>query len=361
MASSNGSPGGQRSNISIGRGIRVNIKWCVFTVFVCLCVSQILRAQIQPASLPDAPKPQTGIIVGTVTDADADPVAGASVALAGATLDEPRTVKSDDNGAFKFDGVAPGTYLVTVNATGFASWTSSALILKPGQYAILPGTKLRVATERTTINVTPLSSVEIAKQQVKAEEQQRILGFIPNFYIAYGENVSPLTTKLKFQLAAKVSFDPVTIAGVGLFAGMYQAADRPDYRQGWAGFGERYGALYADGFTDIMVGGAILPSLLHQDPRYFYRGTGTKKSRTFYAITRTFVCKGDNGHWQPNYSTMGGDLASASVANAYYPASNRGAGLFLTNFFINTGQRTAANLAQEFILRKFTTKAKDQH
>jgi len=108
-----------------------------------------------------------------------------------------------------------------------------------------------------------------------------------------------------------------------------------------------------------MIGGAILPSLLHQDPRYFYQGTGTTKSRVVHAVTSPFVCKGDNGKWQPNYSTMGGDLASAAISNAYYPASNRGVGLFLGNFLIGTGQRAAANLAQEFVLRRLT-KTKNQ-
>jgi hypothetical protein len=98
-----------------------------------------------------------------------------------------------------------------------------------------------------------------------------------------------------------------------------------------------------------MIGGAILPSLLHQDPRYFYQGTGTNKSRALHALTSPFVCRGDNGQWQPNYSTIGGDLASAAISNAYYPASNRGVGLFLSNFLIGTSQRAAANLAQEFI------------
>jgi hypothetical protein len=108
-----------------------------------------------------------------------------------------------------------------------------------------------------------------------------------------------------------------------------------------------------------MIGGAILPSVLHQDPRYFYQGAGTKKSRALHALSSPFVCRGDNGRPQPNYSTVGGDLAAAAISNAYYPASNRGAGLFLGNFLINTGQRAASNLAQEFILRRLTPKAKE--
>lgn len=212
----------------------------------------------------------------------------------------------------------------------------------------------------TTINVasTVASPEEIASEQLKLEEQQRIFGLIPNFLVAYNPDAESLTPKLKFRLASKVIFDPVTIIGVAAFAGINQAGNTPDYRQGAKGYGERFGAAYADGLTDIMIGGALLPSLLQQDPRYFYQGTGTTKSRLRHALLSPFICKGDNGRWQPNYSTVGGDLTSAALANAYYPASNRGPGLFLGNFFINTGQRAVANVAQEFILRRVTSRRK---
>jgi hypothetical protein len=331
-----------------------------FVLVLCLCIASSSRAQEQPTALPDAPKAQPGIIVGTVVDVNEDAIPGATVALESPILTDPLTVVANDNGSFEFNGIEPGTpYHVTISAQGFASWTSPDVTLKPGEYLILSVSKLRIAEALTKVTVG-YSSEELATQQVKLEEQQRIFGFIPNFYVAYDQNVVPLTTKLKFQLALKVSYDPVTFFGVGLLAASQQAGDNPNYRQGWIGYGERYGAAYANGFTDIMIGGAILPSLLHQDPRYFYQGRGTSKSRALHALTSPFVCKGDNGLWQPNYSTIGGDLASAAIANAYYPASNRGLGLFFGNFFINTGQRAAANLAQEFILRRLTPKAKIQ-
>jgi len=109
-----------------------------------------------------------------------------------------------------------------------------------------------------------------------------------------------------------------------------------------------------------MIGGAILPSLLHQDPRYFYRGTGTNKSRLLHAISNPFICRGDNGHLQPNYSSIGGDLASSALSNLYYPPSNRGAGLVFENLLISTGQRMLSSVVQEFVLHKLTPRAKDQ-
>jgi hypothetical protein len=336
----------------------------IYALVVFLCGSMTSKAQEQSTLLPDVAMPQTGIIVGTVTDVNDETVPGATVVLEGPVQVDPRTVVTNGNGFFEFKDVEPGTtYHVTVSAQGFANWTSPAVILKPGQYAILTGSKLHIAEALTTITVAaPVASPEeIAAEQVKAEEQQRIFGIIPNFYVVYDHDAAPLTTKLKFKLATKVVFDPVTIVGVAAFAGINQAADNPNYGQGAKGYGERFGAAYADGFTDIMIGGAILPSLLHQDPRYFYQGTGTNKSRALHALSSPFVCRGDNGRWQPNYSTVGGDMASAAIANAYYPASNRGVGLFLGNFLINTGQRAGANLAQEFILRRLTPKAKNQN
>jgi hypothetical protein len=127
------------------------------------------------------------------------------------------------------------------------------------------------------------------------------------------------------------------------------------------GYGQRFGAAYANEFTDIMIGGAILPSLLHQDPRYFYQGTGTKKSRALHAISAPFICKGDNGNRQFNYSSVGGDLASGALQNLYYPTSNRGPGLVISGFVIDTGGRIANALAQEFILHRLTRKVKDQN
>jgi Carboxypeptidase regulatory-like domain len=333
--------------------------WLSFVVLLCFCGSRKSDAQEQLPLLPEAPMPEPGIIVGTVTDVNDDAIPGATVMLQGATLKSPRTLVSNDSGFFEFKDVKPETYQVKISAQGFAEWTSPNLALKPGQYVILTVPRLQIATAFTSVTVG-YSAEEIATEQIKLEEKQRIFGIIPNFYVSYDQNAAPLTTKLKFRLAAKVAFDPITFIGVGIAAGAEQAGDHPNYHQGWKGFGERYGAAYTNGFTDIMIGGAILPSLLHQDPRYFYQGRGSTKSRVFHALRSPFVCKGDNGRWQPNYSTIGGDLASAGISNAYYPASNRGLGLFFGNFLIGTGQRAVANLAQEFILNRVTHRARHQ-
>jgi hypothetical protein len=159
---------------------------------------------------------------------------------------------------------------------------------------------------------------------------------------------------MKFQLALKTSVDPITFIGAAFAAGIDQGTDRPDYVEGAKGFGQRMGATYADGVSDILVGGAILPALLHQDPRYYYQGTGTVKSRIFHAMASAFICKGDNGKRQPNYSTIGGDLAASALDMTYYPDSDRTAWNASEAFLIDTAERMLANLGQEFLFRKLT-------
>ncbi len=327
------------------QGKRLQVCVAVVAVAVSLCVLAPGQSDTQGA--------QPASLVGTVVDVNGDVVPGANVVLRGAEAGDQRSVTANDNGYFEFHDVKPGVpYQVQVTAEGFAAWSSAAVMPAPGEFRILEGIQLKVQSLETTVRVTQTLE-EVATEQVKVEEKQRVLGIIPNFYVVYEPDPVPLTTKLKFRLALKVASDPITALGVGLLSGTQQAGDTPDYGQGAAGYGKRFGANAADGFTDIMIGGAILPSLLHQDPRYYYQGTGTTKSRMRHAMIHPFVCKGDNGKWQPNYSSLGGDLASAAISNAYYPQSNRGAGLMLTNFGISTAERIASSLAQEFVIRRF--------
>ncbi len=329
-------------------------------LLLCLIILGLSLRGAAPAQQISAPEQQTGTIIGTVIDANEGIVPGAIIVLEGRSLSDNQRVVTNDNGFFHFDHLNPGIpYHVTISSTGFADWTSPEIILRPGQYFELENIRLRIATVVTAVDAAG-STEEIARLQVAEEEKQRVLGFIPNFYAVYNHDAVPLTAKLKFRLALKTSIDPVTFLGAAFVASVDHAADTPDYGQGWAAFGQRVGANYANGLTDIMFGGAILPSILHQDPRYFYKGTGTKKSRTLYALRTPFVCKGDNGRWQPNYSGLGGYLASGAISNVYYPASNRGPGLVFTNTFVDIAADMANGLIQEFVLRKLTPTAKNQ-
>jgi hypothetical protein len=164
---------------------------------------------------------------------------------------------------------------------------------------------------------------------------------------------------MKFHLAYKSLTDPVFFARTAAWAGVQQAADTPaQWRQGAKGYGKRVGAGFADATTEGLIGNAILPSLLHQDPRYFYQGSDTKKSRALHAMLAPFICKGDNGKTQPNYSTWGGSLISSSISLSYYPSSDRNAQHVFKNFGIGMGLHVAGGLVQEFILDKFTSRGK---
>jgi hypothetical protein len=300
------------------------------------------------------PELKSAIMIGTSTDGNGDPVPNATVELKGLASGERRTVTTPESGFFEFRDVQPGVpYQITVTARDFTNWNSPSITLEAGQFKIVTGIQLRVETQTTTVDVH-YDPVQVATEQLKVEEHQRVLGFIPNFYVSYEKDPAPLTTKMKFQLALKVSLDPVTAAGVFGFAGIRQAVDSPKYGQGWGAYGKRFGATAADAFSDIIIGGAILPSLLHQDPRYFYQGTGTAGSRIRHAMFSPFVTRSDRGKSMPNYSSLGGDLAAAGLSNIYFPRANRGVGLVFGNFAIGTAERIGSSLAQEFIIGKFT-------
>jgi hypothetical protein len=330
------------------------------TIKLCLrafifCVALVSATAAQDIS---APQPQTATIVGTAVDVNGDPIPGSQVSLKGPLPADRQRVVTNENGFFELDHLRAGApYHITVSATGFADWTSPGITLKPGQYLELTGIRLNIAEAVNTVYAA-VSTEEIATQQVNIEEHQRVLGFIPNFYVVYDPHPVPLTAKLKFKLALRTMTDPVTFLGSAFVAGMDQAAGKFDFQQGTKGYFQRFGASYTNGLTDIMIGGAVLPSILHQDPRYFYQGTGTTKSRMLHAISYPFICRGDNGRRQPNYSSLGGFLASGAISNAYYPASNRGPGLVFSNALVDVGASMANGLLQEFVLRSLTPAAK---
>ena len=309
------------------------------------------------AQSAEPPSTKTGSVLGTVVDTSDDPVPDAAVVLQGSAGDRLAAITKED-GSFAIPNVTPGiVYQVTVTAEGFAEWTSS-IAVEPGQEKTLADIKLRILAVQRAVTVS-YSEKEVAAQEFKAEEQQRVLRFIPNTYVTYEPHPEPLTTGMKFHLAYKSLINPVFFGRVAGWAGVEQAKDTPgQWRQGAEGYGKRVGAGFADAATGGLIGNAILPSLLHQDPRYFYQGSGTKKSRALHAVLATVICKGDNGATQPNYSALGGSLISYSISTAYYPSSDRNAQHVFRGFGIDIGLHVAGSLAQEFILDRFTSKGK---
>jgi hypothetical protein len=197
----------------------------------------------------------------------------------------------------------------------------------------------------------------LATEQLKTQEQQRVLGVFPNFYSSYLWDAVPLSSGQKYHLALHSIADPFAFVGTGAFAAIEQWHNTfPGYGKGAQGYAKRYGAAYADEALSRMIGSALLPSLLHQDPRYFYRGSGTKKSRALYAISAAVICRGDNGRLQPNYSYVLGSFAAGGISNLYHPASDRGVGLTIGNGFLNVAAHALDNLGREFVFRKLTPK-----
>ena len=340
----------------------LNLRSLVWLSLGLLLCSHPARAQSERA--PDPPvasssqqqsdPQQSGNIRGKVVDQSGASVGGVKVRLTRETGGPSPEVLTDDAGQFYLVNVAAGPFELTFTSEGLAPAEFSGT-LSPGEAYLVPQVILTVATQVTEVRVA-LSPIELAEVQIKEQEKQRVLGVIPNFYVSYVPNAAPLRSKQKFELAWKSASDPFTFLGVGALAAADQATGRwSGYGPGVEGYAKRYGATYANVFVGTFVGGAVLPSLLKQDPRYFYKGTGSKRSRILYALGSSVRCKGDNGKWQPNYSSVLGNLAAGGISNLYYPASDRnGAALVFSNALIRLGEMAVANVFQEFIVPKLT-------
>ena len=320
-------------------------------------------AQAAPAGsatspLPPVPLPATGTtgtLSGTVTDAHGALVGGAQVDLQSAGAPS-RTVVSDRDGRFAIENVAPGSFQLMIHLPGFDPVAVSGT-LQPHQRRTLEVPALQMATLSVSVDAVA-SAEELSTEQMQTEEHQRLLGVLPNFFVSYNWNAPPLTAREKFTLATKNAFDPGNLALVGTVAGVQQATNAfPGYHQGAAGYGKRYGADLANLFVGTYMGGAILPSLFHQDPRYFYKGTGTLRSRFFYAVSTAVICRGDNGKRQPAFASVLGDLSAGAISNLYYaPADRQGATLTFENGLLGIAGDAMNNVFQEFVLKKLTSK-----
>lgn len=308
----------------------------------------------QPVNQQSGDSQLPGSISGVVVDGTGAAIAGARITLTREDKSQSQQATSDADGQFSFASVAPGPFQLQIASAAFATQTSSG-ILHSGEMYTAPQITLAVAPEITEVQVV-LPRVQVAEEEIKEQEKQRVLGFIPNFYVSYVPNAAPLNSRQKFELAWKTSLDPATFGIIGGIAGVQQATNQfGGYGQGAAGYGKRYGAAYGDLIVGTFIGSAILPSLLKQDPRYFYKGSGSTKSRILYAIANSVICKGDNGHWQANYSNILGSLAAGGISNLYYPSEDRnGAALTFESALIGIGASSAVNVFEELIVRKLT-------
>jgi Carboxypeptidase regulatory-like domain len=296
--------------------------------------------------------PKRGSVIGTVLDQTGSVAAGVVVQMTSEDKSFSQELTTGDNGQFSFSNVPPGDFKLLFSAEGFGKQEFSGE-LAPGQTYLVPRVVISIATVVTDVRVA-VDPVEVATEEVKEEEQQRVFKIIPNFYVSYRPDAAPLTTKLKYRLAWKSSTDPVTVLGTAFLAGLQQAGDQyPEFGQGALGYGKRLGAGYVDVFASTFLSGAVFPSLLKQDPRYYYQGTGSTRSRLLHAVENSVMCKGDNGRKQVNYSNIAGAFGGAALSSKLYPTANMGT-FILSNGFIRLGESSLAGVVQEFVLRKLT-------
>ena len=192
---------------------------------------------------------------------------------------------------------------------------------------------------------------------------------MPNFNVAYDSHVPPLRPSQKIKIAFHSSTDPFAFVSAGLVSLYGQATDDhgPDYDtsrnsagmkvvvrhegygMGWEGYGKRFAANYADSFDGNMIGNALLPILLKEDPRYFRQGSGPIRHRFLFAIESTVWARRDNGNWGPNYANVLGNIAAGGISNAYYPSYERGVGLTFERGLVVTAEGTVGALLNEFL------------
>ena len=300
-----------------------------------------------------------GIISGTVVDQAGAISVGAKVILTGDNPSQKQEALSGENGQYSFSNVAPGPFQVSVTSTGFDTKVFSGT-LKAGGVYIVPEIMLAVAPVTSEVRVS-LTAEEVATEEVKEQEKQRVFGIIPNFFVSYVADAAPMAPRQKFHLAFRSVIDPFTFAAVGILAGVEQATDDfGGYGQGAEGYAKRYGAAYSNVFIGTFLGSAVFPTILKQDPRYFYRGTGSTRSRILYSLGNAVISKGDNKRWQPNYSGILGSFATGGISYLYYPPNDRSAELVVQNSLIRIAESAVAGVFQEFVFRKLTPRLKSQ-
>ena len=294
------------------------------------------------------------VVSGTVVDQIGAPVADATVTLAADDGRAVLTVTTDAQGAFSFRDVPSGSYAVRVNLAGFNPFTLASVAVT-GNTPSLTLPRIVLTVENFATSVTVRSTAAVAEEQIKAQEQQRLLGVVPNFYVSYVPDAAPLTSHQKFTLAVHETFDWTAFAGASVAAAIDQSTSaHPGVGDGASGYAKRWAASFADNRTGDLLSHYVFASLLHQDPRYFYQGTGTTQSRVVHALGSAFVARSDRGKAMPNYAYMFGNLAAAALSNVYYPRSERGGSLVLSNVAFGLAGRAAIAVTQEFIGKRLT-------
>jgi carboxypeptidase family protein len=293
-------------------------------------------------------------VAGTVLDPSGAAVVAAQVTLTFTDGTQARTATSGLDGRFMFVHVAPGSHVVTVQAQGFAPVATRPFTVTPSGGLTLPPIALSIEDVTASVTVRPIEA--IAEEQIRAQEKQRLFGFVPNFYVSYIPDAAPLASRQKLSLASRHTFDWTSFAGATVSAGVQQAVDaHSGYGRGASGYAKRWAASFATERSNDLLSHYVFASLFHQDPRYFYQGTGTTRSRLGHALSYAFAARSDSGKAMPNYAYLLGGMGAAGLSNLYYPHEERGAGLIFTNAALGFVGRAGQAVVQEFVARRVTT------
>ena len=188
-----------------------------------------------------------------------------------------------------------------------------------------------------------------AQEQAPEQESKRILWIVPNYRTSPSlTNYEPLTNREKLKVASEDSFDRGTVALAAVFGAQAQLGSaNKSFGQGTAGFARYFGSAYGDFVIGNYMTEGVFPILLHQDPRYFRRGTGSGWSRLGYAMGQIFWTHNDSGRSQFNYSEIVGNSVASAISMSYY-ADNRTASDGISKLGVQIGIDMAANVLKEF-------------
>jgi hypothetical protein len=268
---------------------------------------------------------------------------------------DERTTTANDAGHWVLTGLTPGNWTVFVSYPQLTTFHAPKISLKPGEKQEVQGIVLTISPTTSDITVT-MTVEQVAEQELKDQEKQRTLAIFPNFNTSYVWNAAPLTRKQKFRLSMRSTLDPVSFGTAAAVSGYQYASNKyPEYGTGAEGYAQYYGAAWGTIFIGHTIGYALLPSIFGQDPRYFYMGTGSVKTRAIHAMASSVLARGDSGHTQFNYSHILGNFAAGYISKTYHPGTNKGFGLAIDNTLIGVGGQMGVNLVREFVLKRISS------
>jgi hypothetical protein len=302
------------------------------------------------SSCGSAATQQTAIVSGRVVDGTGAPVAAVAVGLMTVDGRPAQRATSGPDGAFEFSAVIHGTYVIRIDAApGFAPFSTQPFAVgDTGSRVTLDPIVLSVDGFSTSVVVRTPEAV--AEEQIAAQEQQRWFGVLPNFYVSYVPDAAPMTSRQKLRLATHETFDWTAYVGASTRAALSQSTGaNSGFGDGASGYAKRWAASFADDRIGDMFSHYVFASMFRQDPRYFYQGTGRVKSRLLHALGSPFVARSDRGARMPNYARIVGGISAAALSNLYYPHSERGASLIVSNVAVGLASRAGIAVAQEFL------------